>query len=77
MYVITCCVFFRCIEWIESCGHSNLPTINLDILSQKFMICSLHFEIKMFSNFKRNRLNLCAIPTVFEDTGVPQSSDFV
>ncbi|KAE9532079.1 hypothetical protein AGLY_010281 [Aphis glycines] len=58
---------FLCADWIENCNPINLPTIDPDVLNRNHRLCSLHFEDKMYSNNKKNRLTNQAIPTLFNN----------
>ncbi|XP_050438616.1 52 kDa repressor of the inhibitor of the protein kinase-like [Adelges cooleyi] len=56
----------RCASWVQNCEAKYLPTTDYATLHQKYKLCSLHFEDKMFVNrLLKNRLSLTATPTVF------------
>ncbi|KAF0735687.1 Uncharacterized protein FWK35_00014103, partial [Aphis craccivora] len=55
----------KCMLWLEKCNCRSLMLIDSVILNKMYRVCSLHFEDKMFSNFRKNRLKADAIPTIF------------
>jgi len=53
-------LYFRCKIWFKN------SQLHSDILSKKnIKLCSKYFEVKMFLNDLRNRLQPHAIPTLF------------
>lgn len=56
----------RSAMWIKNSKCDELKSISNLGSNQKYRLCSLHFESKMFSNFQRNQLYKDAIPTLFD-----------
>lgn len=56
--------FCRSRLWVIASGRDDLLT-KLDSLNKNYRLCSDHFESRMFSNEKRNRLICDAVPTIF------------
>jgi len=53
-------LYFRCKIWLKNCQ------LDPDILSKKnIKLCSKRFEVKMFINDLKNRLQPHATPTLF------------
>lgn len=64
-----CILYFRCRQWLQACGRSDL--INKDFDSskayEKYRVCSAHFEPSMFNNpEERTRLLISAMPVMFQ-----------
>jgi len=61
--------------WLSNCRRSDILNLN-----KGHIICDVHFEAKMFSNYMRNRLHKHAIPTIFnksnEQTSHTETTNF-
>ncbi|EGI63301.1 PREDICTED: uncharacterized protein LOC105148207 [Acromyrmex echinatior] len=55
----------RCCRWLEFCGREDLYKLSKKQLLQR-MICSKHFQPQDFLNEYMDRLNLTAVPSIYD-----------
>ncbi|KYN08399.1 PREDICTED: uncharacterized protein LOC108774622 [Cyphomyrmex costatus] len=55
----------RCCRWLEFCGREDLYKLTKKQLLQR-MICSKHFQPQDFLNEYMDRLNLTAVPSIYD-----------
>lgn len=66
MCFISFILFSSKIEWLKKCAKYDIIQRMKDGDSiTSYKLCNLHFNEKMFTNSKKNRLKLNAIPTIF------------
>ena len=55
----------RCKKWLEFCCREDLYKLTKKQLLQR-MVCSKHFEAKDFLNEYQDRLNVAAVPSIYD-----------